>query len=175
VGRTSFLSRVTGSLGDWGRVRHRMHNKLFIADNAWAITGGRNVDNECLTNAPGNYLDIDVLAAGPIMQEMSESFDDYWNSDQAYAGELMWGRSAGEADTSASCSYLPQPNARYSSHPLTSSEARLACSALVLTRVTYDLLNQSPAYEVRLVRNQAGIEWVDKRRAPAQVWDRSPT
>ena len=33
--------RILGSLDDFGRVNHRMHNKLFIADNSVAISGGQ--------------------------------------------------------------------------------------------------------------------------------------
>ena len=47
-----FNARGTGQLSrfvwswDWKRVNHRMHNKLFIADGAMAVIGGRNVANE---------------------------------------------------------------------------------------------------------------------------------
>ena len=65
------------------RVNHRMHNKLVVADNSFAITGGRNVGNEYfMRNADANFIDIDVLSSGPIVTEMSKSFDEFWNSDQ---------------------------------------------------------------------------------------------
>ena len=42
-----------------------MHNKVFIADNALAIFGGRNIGNEYFLRAEdGNFLDLDVLTAG---------------------------------------------------------------------------------------------------------------
>jgi len=31
------------SLGEFGRVNHRMHNKLFVMDSAVGIVGGRNI------------------------------------------------------------------------------------------------------------------------------------
>ena len=42
--------------GDWKRVNHRMHNKLFIADGAMAVIGGRNVANEYFLRASRRQL-----------------------------------------------------------------------------------------------------------------------
>jgi len=39
-------TRLLLSLHQFERVNRRMHNKLFVADNAVAITGGRNIANE---------------------------------------------------------------------------------------------------------------------------------
>src|ERR1700728_4071812 len=41
--RPATWSRFLASLNDIPRINHRMHNKLFVADNAIAITGGRNI------------------------------------------------------------------------------------------------------------------------------------
>src|SRR3978361_608459 len=38
--------RFLASANEWSRLNHRMHNKLFIADGAMAVIGGRNVANE---------------------------------------------------------------------------------------------------------------------------------
>ena len=84
AGRTSTTGRVVASLVDMKRIRHRMHNKLMVADNAAAITGGRNVGDAYLAAGEGNFLDVDLLAMGPIVREMSASFDEYWNSEHAY-------------------------------------------------------------------------------------------
>lgn len=67
-----------------GRVGRRMHNKSFIVDNMAAIIGGRNIGDEYFS-ARTDYLfaDIDVLALGPVVPEVSASFDDYWNSEWA--------------------------------------------------------------------------------------------
>ena len=77
--------RLLLSLADMGRIQQRMHNKLFLADNALGITGGRNLGNEYFGDAAdGNFVDLDVLAAGPVVREMSASFDRYWNDERAY-------------------------------------------------------------------------------------------
>ncbi len=75
--------RVALSIGDWHRINRRMHNKLFIADNTLAITGGRNIADEYFMRSDvANFIDMDVLAAGPVVPELSAAFDDYWNSPQ---------------------------------------------------------------------------------------------
>jgi putative cardiolipin synthase len=84
-GRSLLLTRLLGSLSDLSRVNHRMHNKLFIADNAMAITGGRNIGNEYfMQGATSNFIDLDVFAVGDVVPELSNVFDSYWNSDYAY-------------------------------------------------------------------------------------------
>ena len=83
--RGSALGRTFSMLGDFDRVQQRMHNKLFIADNAMGVTGGRNLGDAYFGHAEsGNFVDLDVLAAGPVVQELSRSFDSYWNNQRAY-------------------------------------------------------------------------------------------
>lgn len=83
--RNSQLGRMFSLLGDFVRVQQRMHNKLFIADNAMGIAGGRNLGNAYFGNdEAGNFVDLDVLAAGPVVRELSRTFDAYWNNPRAY-------------------------------------------------------------------------------------------
>ncbi|MBL8360319.1 MAG: phospholipase D family protein [Rubrivivax sp.] len=85
--------RVLWSLHEFGRVNRRMHNKLYVADNALAVSGGRNVGDAYFMNDPdANFLDLDVLSAGPVVRELSAVFDAYWNSDAAYPVEQLLGR-----------------------------------------------------------------------------------
>ena len=84
-GRGSTVVRAMRSLHDFRRMQHRMHNKLYIADNAWGITGGRNLGDAYFGTADGsNFIDMDVLAVGPMVPAMSASFDRYWNNPLAY-------------------------------------------------------------------------------------------
>jgi len=63
------------------RLNHRMHNKAFIVDNAIAIVGGRNIgDHYFGISAAENFRDLDLAAVGPVVQDVSASFDKYWNS-----------------------------------------------------------------------------------------------
>lgn len=84
-GRSAGVLRALGSLHDFRRIQHRMHNKLYLADNTWGITGGRNLGDAYFGTADGsNFIDMDVLAVGPVVQAMSASFDRYWNNPLAY-------------------------------------------------------------------------------------------
>ncbi len=75
--------RLALSLGDLRRINRRMHNKLFVADNSLAITGGRNIADEYFMRSDtANFIDMDVLVSGPVVPELSACFDDYWNSAQ---------------------------------------------------------------------------------------------
>jgi putative cardiolipin synthase len=77
--------RFLTAVGDWSRINHRMHNKLFIADGAMAILGGRNVANEYyLRGAEENFVDLDVFAIGNIVPDLAAIFDRYWNSEAVF-------------------------------------------------------------------------------------------
>jgi putative cardiolipin synthase len=81
----STTRRVLASLHEFNRINHRMHNKLFVADNAISVTGGRNIGDEYfMSGAAANFIDLDVVAAGPIVGRLSEAFDSYWNSEHSY-------------------------------------------------------------------------------------------
>ncbi len=83
--RGSALWRIVSSLSDAARLQRRMHNKIFVADNAVAITGGRNLGDTYFGQSDGvNFVDIDVLAAGRMARDLSRSFDGYWNNPLAY-------------------------------------------------------------------------------------------
>jgi putative cardiolipin synthase len=82
--------RFLASLNDWSRVNHRMHNKLFIADGAMAVIGGRNVANEYyLLGAKENFVDVDAFAVGWILPPLQFLFDRYWNGNPVYPLERI--------------------------------------------------------------------------------------
>jgi putative cardiolipin synthase len=84
-GRSSLALRILSNLKDTARIQRRMHNKIFVADNAVAITGGRNLGETYFGQSRGtNFVDIDVIAAGRIAHDLSASFDQYWNNPLAY-------------------------------------------------------------------------------------------
>jgi cardiolipin synthase C len=78
--------RTIGYLMDFSRLNRRMHNKSFTADNQVTIIGGRNVGDEYFDagGGPLAFVDLDVLAIGPIVREVSSDFDRYWSSASAY-------------------------------------------------------------------------------------------
>src|SRR6266850_1170698 len=70
---------------DFSRLNRRMHNKSFTADNQATIVGGRNVGDEYFgAESAVEFSDLDVLAVGAVVPEVSASFDAYWNSRSAY-------------------------------------------------------------------------------------------
>ena len=79
-------TRFLASIGDWKRVNHRMHNKLFIADGAMAVIGGRNVANEYFLRSVNgeNFIDVDAFTVGFILGPLQGLFDRYWNADAVY-------------------------------------------------------------------------------------------
>ena len=84
-GRSSLFFRIIGNLKDVKGMQRRMHNKMFVADNAVAIVGGRNLGETYFGQSDGvNFVDIDLLAAGRVAQDLSRSFDQYWNNSLAY-------------------------------------------------------------------------------------------
>lgn len=79
-----WLARMFEYLGDARRLNLRMHNKLWIADNAVAVLGGRNLGDAYFAASPDSeFADLDIFAAGPLVREMSRGFDTYWNSAAA--------------------------------------------------------------------------------------------
>ena len=85
AGRLSLWTRFVFSAIEIPRINHRMHNKLFVVDNALAVTGGRNIaDQYFVRSKDSNFVDLDVIAAGPIVPQLSSQFDAFWNSKFAY-------------------------------------------------------------------------------------------
>jgi putative cardiolipin synthase len=85
AGRGFSSTRWAFSLMDFARVNHRMHNKMFVADGAFAVAGGRNIANEYFFHdEDANFLDFDLLVAGAAVPRMQAIFDTYWNSPRVY-------------------------------------------------------------------------------------------
>ena len=77
--------KLFGFVTDFSRANRRMHNKSFTADNAATILGGRNVGDEYFGATDGVlFADLDALAVGSVVPQVSQSFDDYWHSGSAY-------------------------------------------------------------------------------------------
>lgn len=82
--------KALGYLTEFARLNRRMHNKALIADTQAVIVGGRNIGDAYFGADPAlDFLDLDVLAAGPIAIEVASSFDDYWNSPLAYPVSVL--------------------------------------------------------------------------------------
>lgn len=87
------IARVGEVIFDGERLNRRMHNKLWIADNAAGIVGSRNLGDAYFDAlASGNFSDVDLLAVGPIVPHFSRAFDAYWNSASAMGIEAFAAR-----------------------------------------------------------------------------------
>jgi putative cardiolipin synthase len=78
------FSQLLGYVTDFNHVNHRMHNKLMVMDNALAIVGGRNMSDHYFEVDPVfNFRDLDIAAAGPVVRDLSNVFDRFWNGEWA--------------------------------------------------------------------------------------------
>jgi putative cardiolipin synthase len=85
--------RALGYLTDFMLQNRRMHNKSFTADNQVTIVGGRNVGDEYFSaGANLQFVDLDVVAIGDVVPQVSQDFDRYWASDSAYPVERIVGK-----------------------------------------------------------------------------------
>jgi putative cardiolipin synthase len=83
--------RWLGLLMDFRRLNRRMHNKSFTADGEATIIGGRNVGDEYFAARQDvEFVDLDVLAVGPVAAQVSDDFERYWRSEPAWPiGRLL--------------------------------------------------------------------------------------
>ena len=101
------LAQVLELIGDSDRLNRRMHNKLWIADGAVAVMGGRNLgDTYFDASGEADFADLDVLAAGPVVGDVSRSFDQYWNSEWAVPIAAIAGPARSAADLQRAWSAL---------------------------------------------------------------------
>jgi putative cardiolipin synthase len=127
AGRFSTLTRFIASATNIRRINHRMHNKLFVADNALAITGGRNIGDAYFTLDPrSNFVDLDVVAAGPIVPELSASFDEFWNSKYAIPISTVAAAVNSETATPPMVEIEASSNANWLDHELALNKLQLA-------------------------------------------------
>ncbi|RXZ35715.1 phospholipase D family protein [Sphingomonas desiccabilis] len=74
-----------GYVTEFARLNRRMHNKSFTADDSVTIVGGRNIGDEYFGAADGGlFADLDALAIGPIVADVSADFERYWCCGSSY-------------------------------------------------------------------------------------------
>lgn len=67
------------------RINRRMHNKTFTADNQVTLIGGRNMSNQYYNVSDSyQFSDVDVMLVGQAVDDITHSFDEYWNHSYAY-------------------------------------------------------------------------------------------
>ena len=75
------------------RYNRRMHGKIWLVDGRLALTGGRNVGDIYFGAASGrrrNNDDVDMLLAGPAVDDLAATFDAFWNAGMALPISSLW-------------------------------------------------------------------------------------
>jgi putative cardiolipin synthase len=148
-----FAHRKTRALDalSLGRITRRMHNKSLTVDNQVTLIGGRNIAGEYF-DARDDVLfsDLDVLAVGPIVPEVSDSFDTYWNSRAAVPIEALADVPEGAADSLAELdekvtkSFEDARTSIYADAIRASVDQYISAGAGTFTWAPYDLVYDSP-------------------------------
>ncbi|MBU1359990.1 MAG: phospholipase D family protein [Gammaproteobacteria bacterium] len=103
--RRGLIARFAASPFEIGRLNHRMHNKLFVADGVMAVVGGRNIaDDYFVLSEAQNFIDMDAVVVGKVVPQLEAIFDSYWNSQQVWPiGDIVTaeGDGLGKADAKA--------------------------------------------------------------------------
>ncbi|MEN6438632.1 MAG: phospholipase D family protein [Syntrophobacter sp.] len=114
----SKLGRGLEFVGSFNRLNHRMHNKLFIADNQVALIGGRNIADSYFGADPAyNFRDFDFFSVGPVVRDFSASFDEYWNSAWAIPIRAMYSSRPSASEIAGSFSKLKVHIAAHPEYP----------------------------------------------------------
>jgi len=158
-GRSATWSRILTSISDIPRINHRMHNKLFVADNALAITGGRNIGDEYFTrDKRSNFIDLDVVAAGPIVPQLSASFDAFWNSKYSYPISSLASPVPAEAPPPPLAESVSAEEGNWLARELDAHELQLTwAAATVLADRTGKIASEGAPDDVTMAKNIAAL------------------
>jgi len=78
---------------DFFRLNRRMHNKSFTVDGHATILGGRNVGDEYFgAGSSALFIDLDVLAVGKAVSDVSADFDRYWAAPSVHSAGTILGK-----------------------------------------------------------------------------------
>ena len=96
--RSGSLSWASESARNFQRINRRMHNKSWIVDGRIAFVGGRNIGDEYFgAGEEVNFVDLDFAMLGPVVRDVSDAFDRYWNASAAWPMELLDPRAVNDA------------------------------------------------------------------------------
>jgi putative cardiolipin synthase len=71
----SYVFRWIDFAADFKLLNRRMHNKLYIADGSFVISGGRNIGEDYFEYlAPDVFRSRDLMGVGPLAHEASTAF-----------------------------------------------------------------------------------------------------
>ncbi len=77
--RRNFMGRSLGAALEFPRINRRMHNKSFTVDRRVTVIGGRNIADEYFgAREDSAFGDLDVVAIGPVVDDVADMFERYW-------------------------------------------------------------------------------------------------
>ena len=87
----SLWRALVNAITQFRGINQRMHDKTAIFDGIAGITGGRNMADEYFDyNQNYNFRDRDILLLGAAVADMSENFEEFWESDLAVPVEAIF-------------------------------------------------------------------------------------
>src|SRR2546428_2481771 len=160
--------RLLGYLTDFKRLNGRMQTRAFTADGQATIIGGRNVGDEYFDAGQGGapwFVDLDVLAIGPVVSDVSRDFDRYWASASSIPAARVLPRA-----TATSIAGVAADAARVEHHP----DATAYREALARSSFVRDLLAHRLTFDWAGTRMLSDDPAKGLGRGPedALVWDR---
>jgi len=133
------------------RISRRMHNKSLTVDNQVTLIGGRNIAAEYFDARDDvQFGDLDVLGIGPVVSEVSSSFDTYWNSHAAVPILALAEVPEDAADKMAALedkvkkSFETAKTSVYADAVRASIDQYIGSGAEMFTWAPYDLVSDSP-------------------------------
>lgn len=154
----------------FGSVTRRMHNKSFTADNQVAIVGGRNVGNEYFGADPDvSFGDLDATLIGEAVNEVSASFDQYWNHPLSYPITTLYPETLDEesmiSERKKFDDYIESQKTSDYSRMLANSDLakKLHQSKLVYNWARADIFSDSPD-KTEANRNREDLHLITKLR-----------
>ncbi len=86
----SKAQRIFNVITDFRNINQRMHDKTFVVDGQFAITGGRNMADEYFDyNQEYNFRDRDILVIGGVVEDITDNFEAFWSSKMARPVESL--------------------------------------------------------------------------------------
>lgn len=153
-------SRFVSFIANFNLLNRRMHNKSFTVDSQFTIVGGRNLADEYFQSSLlSEFLDEDLLAIGKVVGDVSNGFDEYWNTKESIPIDFL-----GRPQAIPSIEEMMGEGARFIEHH---SEGRLIVDVgaqdltldedgLALVQADAELVLDHPDKVRGLVRRQVG-------------------
>ena len=151
--------RVLGLLADFARLNRRMHNKSFTVDGVATIVGGRNIGDEYFGTGDGvQFIDLDVFAIGPVVDEVSIDFERYWHSDPARPLARVLGNRPADPAALAHLADERRPSPAADAPQRARCVNDLLCGCVAFEWAQTRLISDDPAKVLGRVRRR-GLAW----------------